>query len=97
MHLPRPRLRLRTLLVAVAVVAVGLPLLVRPALDRARWGRLARYHRDLADRYEARATAERSRDLDAYAELFASFKWHQSMAAGYARSAAYGHPPPRPE
>jgi hypothetical protein len=80
-------------MLGVAAAAVLLWGVVKPTYDRHRWGRVAVYHMEQADIFEAKAAA--ASDPAEHESFFTRFKWHQSMAARYARSAAYpGMPAP---
>lgn len=95
MRPPRVRFTVRRLMVAVAVAAVAM-LVVKPCWDRVRLGRIAKYHSRQADICFRRLESVSPDDRNSYKKLFARFKWHQSMAASYARSAAYpGMPQPQ--
>jgi hypothetical protein len=85
----------RRWMIAVAVAAVAMPVFVKPSWDRIRWSWIARYHSRQAEIYLSRATSASPNDRGSDEKLFARFKWHQSMAARYARSATYpGMPEP---
>jgi hypothetical protein len=84
------------MMAVVAVAAVAMLVLVKPFCDRARWSQIAQHHSRQAEIYLSRATSVSQNDPGSYEKLFTRFKWHRSMAARYARSAAYpGMPEPR--
>jgi hypothetical protein len=82
------------LLFAVAIVAAAMSMLVKPYLDQRRWSRRGQYHLRQANDDLTQAYAVDTQDPDAYDKLLQRSKWHQSLAARYARAAAYGIPPP---
>jgi hypothetical protein len=95
MKFPRVRFTVRRMMAAVAVVAVAVLTLVKPHWDRARWGHISEGHLRQANFIMSRASSVGESDPDAAERLLTRFKWHQSMAARYARAAAYpGMPPP---
>jgi Tfp pilus assembly protein FimT len=96
MRRSRVQFTVRRLLLAAAIVAAAMPMLVKPFLDQWRWSRRGQYHAGQANAYLTRAEAVETQDLKAYAGLLQRGKWHQSLAARYAR-AAYTGIPPSPE
>ena len=96
MRLHRVRITVGRIMIAMAVVAVAMFLVIKPLWVRAHWSRIAEHQRRQADAYLGRLTALDQSDRDDHEKLLVRFKWHQSMAARYARAAAYpGMPEPK--
>ena len=88
---------MRRWIVIVGVAAVAKLAIVKPFWDSAALARIARYHRSQAAIHLSRAMSGGQSDPGAYEKSFARFKWHQSMAARFARSAAYPGTPEPPD
>jgi hypothetical protein len=96
MRLTHMRFPVRRMMVVVAVAALAMFGIVKPLWDRARWSRIAHYHWRQANIDLSRAKSVSESDPDASEKLLVRSKWHESMAARYARSAAYpGMPEPK--